>query len=126
MFFKKFERYAFVILFIITVSCLIFGIYSFICNLTDSQKWIGTSGVLATITGLFQLEVSGLFEKIMEKFSDETKFPYGPPSHITRQIIDNPDAPLRTWFRNTFFFKVSTGFWLIVIGTIIQILAVWA
>jgi|GEM_PF-1913785 len=126
MFFKKFERYAFVILFIITVSCLILGIYSFICNFPDSQKWIGTSGLLATITGLFQLEVSGLFEKIMEKFSDETKFPYGPPSHITRQIIDNPDAPLRTWFRNTFFFKVSTGFWLIVIGTIIQILAVWA
>jgi len=48
---------------------------------------------LATAAGVVQLEVSGLFQKIMDVYGDEEKYPYGPPSHITRQIIDNPDRP---------------------------------
>lgn len=67
-----------------------------------------------------------MFQKLVEFYGDEQKFPYGPPSHVTRQIIDNPDRPFTTWLRNLCFFNVSTGFWLIVVGTVVQVVAVWA
>lgn len=48
-----------------------------------------------------------------------------PPSHITRQIIHNPDRKFRSAVRDTCFFNVSTGFWLIVVGTLMQFVAAW-
>jgi hypothetical protein len=123
--FKKFERYAFVVLLFATLSCLIVGVYSLIADCTNSGKWLASSGLLTTATGVFQLEISGLFKRIMELYDNEEKFPYGPPSYLTRQVIDNPDRPFAMWVRNTCFFNVATGFWLIIVGTFVQILAVW-
>ena len=126
MLFKKFERYAFVVLLFITLICLIVGIYSLITDGSNTDKWLASSGLIATAAGVFQLEVSGLFKRIMEVYGNEEKYPYGPPSYITRQIIDNPDRPFATLVRNTFFFNVTTGFWLIILGTFIQIFALWS
>lgn len=125
MLFKKFERIAFIVLLITTLGCLVIGVYTLIADCANSGKWLTSSGLLATAAGVFQLEVSGLFKRIMEFYGDEEKFPYGPPSHITRQIIDNPDRPYVTWVRNMFFFNIATGFWLIIAGTLIQVLATW-
>jgi hypothetical protein len=47
------------------------------------------------------------------------------PPHITRQIIDSPERKFRNAVRNTSFFNVATGFWLIVVGTLMQFVAVW-
>lgn len=80
------------------------------------SKWVESAGLIFDIAGVVQLEISGLFEHYLEKYGDVGKYPYGPPSHITRQIIDNPDTPIRTWIRNTAFFEKRTGFWLLVIG----------
>ena len=124
-YFKRYERFAFVILFLGTLGALGLGIYCVIGGWSNGAKWIATSGLLGTVAGVFQLEVSGLFEKIFERYDDTEKFPYGPPSYITREIIDNPDRPFRTWLRNVCFFNASTGFWLIVLGTLTQIVAVW-
>ncbi len=101
------------------------GFYALVSGGDASGKWFASMGLLATAAGVVQLEVSGLFEKIMEVYGDDDKYPYGPPSYITRQIIDNPDRPFSTWTRNTLFFRVSTGFWLIVLGTLIQVVTVW-
>jgi hypothetical protein len=122
---KRFERQAFVLLFIATLSCGAIGLYVLLLGGITAGKWIASAGLFATVTGVVQLEVGGLFQKIMEIYGDEEKYPYGPPSHITRQIIDNPDRPFATWVRNTCFFNVRTGFWLIVVGTLVQVLAVW-
>lgn len=86
---------------------------------------MGTTGLLATLTGVVQLEVAGLFTKILERYGDEEEYPYGPPLYITREVIDNPDTPIRTWLRTYAFFKPSTGFWFIVVGTLAQVAAVW-
>jgi hypothetical protein len=86
---------------------------------------IGHLTSLPPPNGQSPVEVSGLFKKIMEVYGDEEKYPYGPPSYITRQIIDNPDRPARTWLRNVSFFDIRTGFWLIVGGTLVQVVAVW-
>lgn len=125
MVFKKIERYMFIVLLVATLGCLIVGGYSLITDCRFSSKWLTSAGLLATAAGVFQLEVSGLFQKIMAFYASEEKFQYGPPSYITRQIVDNPDRPFAAWVRNTCFFNVATGFWLIIIGTFIQVLAAW-
>jgi hypothetical protein len=77
------------------------------------------------MSGVVQLEVSGLIDKLIQHFGDDTRYPYGPPSSITREIIDNPDTPVRTGLRNMLFFNMKTGFWLILTGTALQVVGVW-
>ena len=91
----------------------------------SAPKWLATAGQLLTIAGVFQLEVAGLFDRIFEQVSDVTKFPYGPPSHITREIIDNPDRPVTMFIESWLFFRLRTGFWLIITGTLLQVWATW-
>ena len=124
-YFKRYECFAFVVLLLLTVGAGILGAYCALGGLPSGAKWVGTSGLLATVTGVVQLEVSGLFEKILTQYGDAENYPYGPPSYITREIIDNPDRPFATWLRNTCYFNARTGFWLIVFGTMTQVLAVW-
>lgn len=125
MIFKRFERYAFVLLSVAATCCLVAGIYVFFIGEAGSGAWLASSGLLATAAGVVQLEVSGLLQKIMGAYGNEEKYPYGPPSHITCQIIDDPDRPVRTWIQNTCFFDIRTGFWLIVGGTLVQVAALW-
>ena len=61
----------------------------------------------------------------MDKYSDDQRYPGGPPSHITREIVDDPDAAARTALRNFLFFEPKTGLWLIIVGTLVQVVAVW-
>ncbi|PZQ96718.1 MAG: hypothetical protein DI533_14095 [Cereibacter sphaeroides] len=61
----------------------------------------------------------------MREFGDEEKYPYGPPSHITRRIIDNPDRPIRTAVRNYLFFEPNTGARLAVASIVIALMATW-
>lgn len=112
------------LLLVATVFCAGVGLWVMFAG-TTGGKWFASSGLLATAAGVVQLEVSGLFQKIMDVYGDEEKYPYGPPSYVTRQIIDNPDRPLRTWVRNICFFDIRTGFWLIIGGTLVQVVAVW-
>jgi len=90
------------------------------------DRWVNSAGLLFTVSGVFQLEVSGLFSKLIDYYGNTEKFPFGPPSHITRQVSDEPDRPIATQLRNALFFRVRTGFWLIVAGTLLQLAAVWS
>mgnify|MGYP003627763462 CR=1 FL=1 len=48
----------------------------------------------------------------MDEYGSENEFPYGSPSYITRQIIDNPDRPFSTWVRNILHLQCSN--WVLV------------
>lgn len=122
---KRFERWSFVLLLLATGCCVVATGWHLATDGKSAAKFLGSAGLLATVAGLFQLDISGLFERILEVYGDSDKYPFGPPSHITRQIIDNPDRPVQAWLRNRCFFDVRTGFWIIVIGTLIQVVAVW-
>lgn len=86
----------------------------------DGQQW-----TILDITGIIQLELSGAFEKIIDKYGDTEKYPYGPPSPITRQIIDNPDTPVWNSVQGRLFFEHRTGIGLLIAGFVLQLGAVW-
>lgn len=90
------------------------------------SNWLSTTGILWELAGITQLAISGFFERIFAEYSNEGKYPYGPPSHITRNIIDNPDTPVKTGIRNLLFFDNRTGAGLIIFGLLLQLVAVWS
>jgi hypothetical protein len=89
------------------------------------SKLVGSSGLFFDIAGILQLEISGAFESIMDKYGNVDEYPGGPPSRIARQIIDDPDAPIRTALRNTMFFEHRTGIRLLIVGFALQLGGVW-
>lgn len=90
----------------------------------SSERWFATAGLVSALAGLFQLDHSGFFNKFKE-YRDVTKYPYGPPSYITREIIANPETPIRTRIISRLFFHPRTGFYLIVGGALLQLIATW-
>jgi hypothetical protein len=88
-------------------------------------KLVGSSGLFLDIAGIIQLEASGAFGELIDKYGNVDDYPYGPPSHITRQIIDNPDTPIRTGIRNLLFFEHRTGIRLLIAGFVLQLSAIW-
>jgi hypothetical protein len=116
---KRPMRFGFWLLMIAGTFCFVVTIF------TWSPKWCGSAGLFFDIAGIVQLEISGFFDKWLEKYGDIEKYPGGPPSHITRQLseLGNPDEPIRTWFRNTAYFDHRAGFWLLVAGFAFQLTA---
>jgi hypothetical protein len=91
----------------------------------NADKWLTTAGLLLDIAGIVQLELSGLFDKIIEQYEAKDDYPGGPPSNTTRQLIDDPERPISTGLRNILFFKRRTGFYLIVFGFVFQLAGAW-
>jgi len=110
---------------IITIMAIGAGFASLVLCKSYSGKCFSTAGLLAALAGFIQLDVSGFFDVVMREYDNAKKYNFGPPSYITREIIDNPDEPIRTALRNALFFNRHTGFYLIVGGTVLQVIGNW-
>jgi TM2 domain-containing membrane protein YozV len=120
---KRWDKFALVVVLLFSFGALSAAL--FYLGKPIAAKLLTTHGLALTIAGLLQLEVSGLLENIMDRFSDEKEYPYGPPSHIMREIYNDPDSSISGFIENLLFYKPRTGFWLIVLGTAAQILGAW-
>lgn len=116
---KRAEKIALAALLAGALVCLV------LAPLGNSSRWVTSAGLMLDMAGIVQLEMAGLFDKIAAAYFDEARHPYDPPSRITREIIDNPDAPVRTAIRNAVLFNGRTGFWLLVGGFAMQLLGAW-
>jgi hypothetical protein len=90
-------------------------------------KLVASSGLFLDIAGIMQLEVSGAFEKLADKYGDDVRYPYGPPSHITRQLSHDldPDTPIWSAIRNLLFYEHQAGIGLLIAGFFLQLGGVW-
>lgn len=104
---------------------LILGVWSLWGLPSISGKLVTSGGILIALAGVFQLEVSNVFQRLFAEYSDLERYPGWAPSHIARQVIDNPDRPVATKLRNQFYFDVRTALWLVIAGTFLQLIGVW-
>lgn len=91
----------------------------------EAQRWAITVSGLSVIAAFYQYATTSWIAKVIAEYDDVSKYPSGPPSYITRMIIDNPDTPIRTAIRNFLFFDpwlaAYLGFWAGFFG----ILSAW-
>lgn len=80
---------------------------------------------VAALSAIAQLDVSGFWAQVLSDFSDEKLYPYGPPSVVVREIIDNPNTPIRTEIKRRVFLDPKTGAVLGIFSTIVGGIAVW-
>ena len=94
----KFKKSILIFLLICFISVLGLSLLEMCFNKSNGVKLLNISALVLSLAGLVQLEITGLFEKVFNFYADEGKFPYGPPSHFTRDLfeIQDPDRPIRT------------------------------
>jgi hypothetical protein len=119
----KQDTLRFEILLVLAGACIVVG--WFFAPPGFRGKWVNSAGLMFDVAGVIQLHVSGLFDEIIHKYGDEEKYPLGPPSHITRKIIDDPDRPMRMWIRTFLFLESTTGFYLLLAGFAFQLMGTW-
>jgi hypothetical protein len=124
----KLGQQRFLIFLIMAAICLL-ALIPFVGAINSSHvtiaKLAGSSGLFLDIAGIIQLELSGAFDSIINKYGDSEKYPHGPPSPITRQIIDNLDTPVLNRVQGQLFFQHRTGIWLLIAGFVLQLCGVW-
>ncbi|MBB3236349.1 hypothetical protein [Phyllobacterium endophyticum] len=119
------DRIGFIVVLLASIVCVVLGVVGLVKPRIPAGKWMSTASALLALSSVYQLRITGWFDSVLETFGDADKFPFGPPSEITRQIIDNPDAPIQSWIRNTLFFNPTTGAELAVASIVAAIIAVW-
>jgi hypothetical protein len=115
----------------IFVSILLVGaLSSLLLALFDhahSGKWLSSAGLMFDIAGIAQLDIGTFFQVLLDRYSDDEKYPKGPPSHFTRRLFAefNPDQPIRSWINDNLFYQHRTGFYLLVLGFVLQLIGTW-
>ena len=116
-----------VLLVVLVLGAILFAsaIYGYASGRLPGQKLLNSSSAVLGLASILQLRVSGWFDAVISEFGDEGKYPYGPPSYITRQIIDDPDHPIATTARNYVFFDANFGAYLAIVSLLIAMVAIW-
>lgn len=89
-------------------------------------KWLNTASGFFALSAIFQARASGWFDRVLEFYGDEEKFPHGPPSHIMRDLsASDPATPIRAWLRNALFYEARTALFLVIVSIVLQMVAAW-
>ena len=111
-----YNRHWFVYTLLVAVAmCFVFSAFGY------TSKWVTTAGLLLDVTGLVQLDISGLFSRTLDHYKDEEKYPYGPPSSIMREVMKEDASPIT----RALFMEPRVGFIIIVCGCFVQLVGSW-
>ena len=95
----------------------------------SSAKLLQIAGMLLDLAGIARIFIDEEWDSILSYYADEKEFPYGPPSHVTREMFqdDNPDTlgdipeAVETMARHLYWRRglvlVILGFTLQLVGT---------
>lgn len=126
MFSKPLAQIFFAALLAAATLCFLIAIIVTFKQTGLSGKMLSSSGLLFALSGLMQLEVSGLFEDIKSIYADEDRYPFGPPHHITRMVIEEASGnPILSRLKHLFLSQRRTGFILISLGEMLQLFGMW-
>jgi hypothetical protein len=90
-----------------------------------SGRFFQSAGYMLTTAGIFQLDVSGFFEHVKKVYGDQEKYPYGPPSYLTRMITDAPHNRLIRKIWEYFTFNQRAAVHLFLAGNILGLIGTW-
>lgn len=119
-------------------TCPIIGYLGVIFFLYGIFAWkpngVNSAGLCLDIIGTIRLFLNEEWERILENYHDEQKYPYGPPSYIMREYFefDNPDPE---WvgqsnekiqdFELARYIYWIRGLVFLVLGFVLQLLSSW-
>lgn len=82
-------------------------------------------GILCEVSGIVQFIGSMRFVAMLRTYSDVTKYPYGPPSHMMRRVVDDPDAPKSVRVEDALTQKPWIGGGVFAIGMLLHLVTLW-
>lgn len=123
--YNRFWRLTVTVLLIAAIAMIVGAGYAVICGLSKAGAIMNTASGTLALNSLAQLKESGWFDRVMAIYSDTEKYPYGPPSSIVRTIVDDPERPIWTFFRNKLFLESQTGAYLAVASIAASIASGW-
>lgn len=72
-------------------------------------------------SGFVQILISTRNRHLVTLFQDSDAYPMGPPSHITRQLIDNPDPRISDRALYHIRFNIKFGLYIIVAAALLAL-----
>lgn len=122
---RMLARYGMKTLFFLLLSLMALSLIALLRDNASSDKLFDTASALAALTAAAQLQIAGVFEKHVHHFGDEKLFPYGPPSHFTRRLVDG-ERPIRMWINNHLFYDARVGAAFAIASPLLSIAGTWA
>jgi len=89
------------------------------------DRWLSTMTVFIALAVAVQVYASGFFESLWEKFANTTRQPHGPSGRHAREVIRSSETPILNWVEARLFMDSRTSIALIVLGAVVQIIAIW-
>lgn len=90
-------------------------------------KAIALAGLMFDVAGVIRLFLDEEWDELLQPYRDEKKYPYGPPSYITREMFADTDTNVTAdseEYAVERYYYYRRGFLLIILGFIWQAIAV--
>ena len=107
------------------ILCCVWAAFAILVQPAIAGKVFSTCSAIAGIAAALQLDVSGFFERVLDLYADEEKYPFGPPSYITRELSSHGESPLWNFICHYVLYEPKTGFWLALLSLLLSIPAIW-
>lgn len=107
------------------IGCIVICLFK--AAFSDPSKWMNSAGLISDLTGIVQLEVSGVFEGLVAAALEHEKQTGNLPSRFVREIIATPDEDQTQFGRFEDWLKTSpkAGVAFIALGCVLQLVATW-
>jgi hypothetical protein len=90
-------------------------------------KMVALAGLMFDVAGVFRLFMDDEWDELLQFYKDETKYPNGPPSYVTRELFADTNVEVAADTEEndiSRYYYRRRGFLLIVVGFLLQALAV--
>jgi len=123
---KLAKKVALLIVLALTIAAIVLAVWAAWTGDSRTSKLFLTASTLAGVAAAVQLDVAGFFGRLFDEYSDTKKYPFGPPSHITREITDHPDWALFGGLRDTLFYDTRSAFWMAMLSFLLSVMGIWS